>query len=731
MSKFSDWASEILSESNLPSDEFTWTTGDNYGLDGFQFDVSYGEGSEQAARLPEVKGLSGLPDGLVADEQMDDLSFFEDAEMQADEGGFDLGGMIDENDYFTDKEASPVVDLSWLHAEQDPDRLPEQPHDFVEDLEAQWKGARSFNLIPNVDKKVSEYEAWLKKPVVATGTRTAEEVKEAILRAIRRSHYGHDLNDIKAEVVATLGHDAIRTRSAMQVIESEHGLAGTVFVRASAFPGIKNGKWVDKLKRVARTARYVITDDQAVADKLGMQMVPQVPWDEALAFYAPKLKAAGYKVASKGDPKAVLQAAFFAGPQRAHVPEGHKPIEVKAADRVTSKAALEAFKKAPKVERQVMASPEVRHAEAKRQKALVQIAKWVRAGKLTQEDALRLRASSADYVDVMRTAEALVAAVGSKGVYDGMGKNATIARQSVWKTLEAKEAELQAGLRKKLSSYLGKAVKAGLLTVDESRRILAMDKPVHDLERIAAAAVQMAQQNRKVKRTATVPAKEYAGAKFEAAPMTRKAVEDFSAEDKRILAASKRSGIKATEFYSLVKWARKEMAEGWAGRDLDALLEARWSPSLLKAAKKLLRALRDEYEGLSGHLYVDAGAYASVNGTKGCDKGASRHRTNQIKFVMAMGRCAGCSFARALPDGTTKCSNYNKILIDEPPVENVKAYQKENIRLANASDSERTAALFDPGEYNLSSPLEDDLSLAESASVEQIGEVLFGGMQVE
>lgn len=50
-------------DSSLPADDFTMTDGYNYGLDGFQFDTDYGSGVVDGARLPEVQGLAGLPDG--------------------------------------------------------------------------------------------------------------------------------------------------------------------------------------------------------------------------------------------------------------------------------------------------------------------------------------------------------------------------------------------------------------------------------------------------------------------------------------------------------------------------------------------------------------------------------------------------------------------------------------------------------------------------------------------
>ena len=64
-------------------------------------------------------------------------------------------------------------------------------------------------------------------------------------------------------------------------------------------------------------------------------------------------------------------------------------------------------------------------------------------------------------------------------------------------------------------------------------------------------------------------------------------------------------------------------------------------------------------------------------------------------------------------------------------VENVNKHQQENIRLANCSDSEKTASLFvnnyDPSEFALS---QEKLVLDETPSNETLEGVLFGGFEI-
>ena len=165
-----------------------------------------------------------------------------------------------------------------------------------------------------------------------------------------------------------------------------------------------------------------------------------------------------------------------------------------------------------------------------------------------------------------------------------------------------------------------------------------------------------------------------------------------------------------------------------AGEEFDSLLRARFGTAVIKAAEKSLKKIRAKYEGLSGFLYVDAGAYASQKGTKGCKEAAPKHRTNALKFVLGMKRCASCT-----KQGDGVCQEYNKILVSKPPVKNPKAYQKKAIYMANAPDQEVTASLFtDPStEFQLGGTHMDDIQLEDVPSTKTLSNVVFGGMEVD
>ena len=159
------------------------------------------------------------------------------------------------------------------------------------------------------------------------------------------------------------------------------------------------------------------------------------------------------------------------------------------------------------------------------------------------------------------------------------------------------------------------------------------------------------------------------------------------------------------------------------------LLATRFSQEVLKSHGDRISSIRSEHEGISGHAYVDASAYLT-KGTEGCDKGALVHRANQIPAVMKTAKCGTCVF-----NSGGSCQKYNKPIVASVNeiVENPKSYQREMIRLANASDSEQTASLFvnnyDANEFNLTA--NQDVSVNEDApSSDKLGEILFGGFDV-
>ena len=147
----------------------------------------------------------------------------------------------------------------------------------------------------------------------------------------------------------------------------------------------------------------------------------------------------------------------------------------------------------------------------------------------------------------------------------------------------------------------------------------------------------------------------------------------------------------------------------------------------------MLKEIQAAHEGISGHVYVDAGAYESAKGTEGCDRGADRHRTNAIPYVLRIAKCDSCVFCSQ--DGG--CQKYNKPLIASPGdvVEDPTAYKKAAIRQADATDAETTASLFaggyDPSEFGLHNAGMDDIGFAEAPEHEELGGFVFGGLLLD
>ena len=180
----------------------------------------------------------------------------------------------------------------------------------------------------------------------------------------------------------------------------------------------------------------------------------------------------------------------------------------------------------------------------------------------------------------------------------------------------------------------------------------------------------------------------------------------------------------------MLRWARQQMSEGMAGKDLTQLLQIRFTKGLRKAAQHLLEDVRKEHEAVSGHLYVDASAYATPKGTEGCEEGAKRHRTNDLRFVMAMSQCGSC-----VCNSNGSCTKYAKQLMEPLSVEERTNFQRDMMRQVEATDAEVTASLFapthDPQEYSLVAE-SNNLSLSEEApEFEDVGNVFFGGIEIE
>ena len=819
---------------HLPTDLFTPTEGSTYLLDGYP-DTAYGEGTDRKWENASVRGLAGIPDGVVGG----DAGWEKAAAINYE--GFTLPEELEAEDH------ADLVDHTWLDPEQpqDPNRLPKTPHVAVPELEEAWgKNRRTdgIRLVAAVDKDKAEYEASLRSESKKASA-PKSKVADAVARAWRRVTAGTSIRDVGTELATALGDDAHRAKAAFDEMRREAGLVGKVYIRADAYPKCANGTWNDTVRKTACDAQYVQSKPECdgcvmaqqgrCATFGGRRLVAEVPYDDALRVYGPRIAAAGVRIAS-GDPKEAVRRGLLEAARRAarsDVPETNfhvvsdaeaarplraasAPVAIRTPDEVRRERALtSAHRMVDRYVRDGMVGRDdaahlvrtvtdpvefARRAAAlaarprqasgytgadndlvvqasdrglsstrtpvvsrddDRRRVHAAVDRWHREGLLTEDAARNLVASKADPADVAKAAAELISAAGHPvPVYDGVaqqdartttrvgtGRRARdVTDADVWRDLRDAEGralraqkvvERVAADRERAStrasrraSTIARKVAAVVAEIDRGVRGSALAGFIHrtiapDEVREASVALDPV-----LRRTAALSggpskARDYVGPKYEQAPQfARTASEPGHGEVPR-----------------LVRWARRLMAEGVAGSELDHRIAARFASGVRTAGTDVVAALRREHEGLSGHVYVDAAAYATKTGTAGCEEGGRLHRTNAVPAVLEMPtKCGGCVHRTARKDGTASCSVYGKPLVRSASdvVADPSRHQRDMIRLADAPDQEATASLFantyDQSEFNLGQDTElDNVVVDDMPDPEAVGEYLFGGIELE
>lgn len=369
-------------------------------------------------------------------------------------------------------------------------------------------------------------------------------------------------------------------------------------------------------------------------------------------------------------------------------------------------------------------------AQAQAESVRRAVSRWVSGGLLSRDDAARVLASKAPPIELLRTAASLVgkSRISSFSGYANL-VDEDVSREVAWERLrqaEARskvasqriEAELQERRQKSIQERLAK------ITAEAQRGV-----PSTSLQRLAArlfngeeireVAPQLKQILTSVKTGA--PIRAYQGVAYQAAPPVNTA----------------KDGEHPVVVARLLRWARRQMSDGFVGRNLDHLIQAKFSPTVRTASAQALSEIRARHEGLSGKLYVDAEAYASDRGASGCEAGALTHRASSVPSVLQMPRCGTCVHRKVKANGTPACSVYRKPLITEPErSEELEDQRRRLIRLSDGTDAEQTAALFvnnyDPNEFKLdqSASVLDYIPEEDLASDEEVAPALFtfGGM---
>ena len=703
---------DMLGESHLPADLLTPTLGSNYGLDGYP-DMAYGMGVLDGVLDPEHAEAPALPTGLSKGAA---------AEM-------DLEAFL--------KEES-LADLTWLDPsqEQDPDRLPDGASTAIPELVEAWGVNRRTTGIEVTahqrDLNQARYEESLNSRAGKRRKASAKQIQDAVQHAMRRSADGQDINVITREAMESFGEEMDRLAGLLRPVREEHGLAGNVYVRASAYPGYAQGKWSKYIRRAARGAKYVIVSDAELKNATWIQngrcaytgkvAVTEVPWSKALAHYRPILESTGRRVAS-GSPREALKAAFLSTPEKQNV-NTVLPTHTVPADRVSLEEARRAARNHTPT-RKVYDPSKANEARVARL-ADKKIRDLAASGQLSIADRDRLLNSGADAHYRLREAAGLAARAKS-GTYEG----------------DVRAVEATADFHAASRSQLAARRERDIENSEKARLAQRADKVrglVARVEREIERGGRGVYLRKFIART--VP-EEYAREAIKLlAPTFRKtgALEDTPREVKsyegtkfnRNASTARGRSVLAGQVKQAAAWVRRTLNEGFAGSDLDALIQNRFASALLEAARGEIQQVREAHEGLAGFLYVDAAAYASDSGVKGCEDGALKHRANQIPSVRAMDRCASCTLARVREDGSIKCGAYNKTLVPPQDLtgEDIAGIKAANIAASDMTDAEATASLFapsyDPGEFGLvNANLEGiDTHIPET---DKVADIMFGG----
>ena len=596
-------ALDVLGESHIPSDLLVPTLGSKYGLDGYE-DMQYNAGVLEGVLDPDLLPGPALPDGITG------VTIRGAAEMM------DVGDVLKEE---------PLADLHWLaDATQDPERLPVSPVDqSIPELEEAWGTDRRTDGIKvySSDLNRSRYEASLTDDTPSSGKASVRDLLRVVSHAMRRSAAGHSVEAIVEEAVTHMGYEAPRIAKAVEMLRDEHGLAGKVFIRASAYPNYGAGKWRDHLRKHASGAKYVLVseDDLRGATWIqngrcaitGKKAVSEIPWGEAFSHYAPRLEAMGRKASSEDDPKSALRTAFLS-----HPGDSNK------------------------------------------------------------------RTASAQMGLTFMGSE-----MGSGSVY--------LPEQTI------SEGSLPTSFSP---------------VTDDAQHFLSGE------EKMVAAGSREHDGN-------------YQGSVFREAPVSNASVK-LPDHEARMAKAATEGGVSVPEIRGMLRWASQQMSEGFAGKDLNDLIQYRFTDKILRASSGLLSDLRETHEGLAGFLYVDAAAYVSPTGISGCEEGGRKHRANQLRAVSSVGRCVGCTSSRMMEDGTRKCAVYSKVLLDRgdlPP--EIAQVKNANIESADMSDEEVTASLFassyDPAEFGLHNANLESVAVEPAPNLERLGEIVLGGLRWE
>jgi hypothetical protein len=469
-----------MSKSNLPNGGYTLTQGSNYMLDGFHFDTEYNGGVEDRARLPEAKGLSSLPSGMIPMGSEGHTSLPDGVEMEHDLN-------LDE----LTKDASQdihLVDHSWLASEPKPNLEGEKRLEAIyADLE------RGQSESPESQMVIELQDAWGSTStdgisIVPNSARDQKPVKqEDNLSSVpgdkkalyRKLAYGEPLKDVL--MASGLEGDALLNMKSKMA--AEYGLHGRVYIKEEYFPGLFNGRWDEVINKRCATAMYIIpkSPDCAYDRFLGMQVVNKVPYKKAAKALLPKLDSYGVKIASDLDSKGQLKKAFIdiieGRIQRASSSPTWFQTHTDNSDLISLDHARRVLE-ASEQELEVVPSCEEVEA-AKGEKKLARIAsKLIKGGFLEAEQVEAVVALNTPVEARIERLHKLATMPKEKAHFNTFGKEASLHNMTQYggdadphAKFDSKTQRLNAIEAKRAQDKVANLVKAGLVTISEVEKV--------------------------------------------------------------------------------------------------------------------------------------------------------------------------------------------------------------------------------------------------------------------
>jgi len=714
---------DILAEAHLPSDLMTPSLGSNYGMDGYP-DMQYGMGVLDAVIDQDLQPSPAFPTGVQRGASVEAM---------------DLSGVMNEN----------LADLDWLDPSQLPDlgRLPETPESIPELVDAWGVNRRTDGINVASHQTDLAYLRGTSNLVSSKKKATARTIEKVVTHAMRRSIEGQHISRVVKEAAESVGYEMERVVPLLRRVAEDHGLAGKVFIRASAYPGWGTGKWKKHAKKHAKEARYIIVSKRDKEQAIWIQngrcaftgklAVTEIPWKKAYSYYAPRLEATGRKLANS-DFREALKSAFLTSKSQRVARGESLQVQVMPGDNLGIEEAREAFSKSSPSKRETV--------EVSTEYLNNRISTWKKARLLEDHHIQSVMGMKGSNNEKLAAAVKIATAVKSSNFSGGFNRGEDAAQERFDRIVESKRARVSARSEKvnKIASdkraekvkscveevvrYINKGARGETL-----KNIIATSIPREYAEDATSLLLPILKKTgalRESRREAAV----YSGTEFRASQSTKEEVR-LSPRNSAIAKAAKLGGCSVVEIKGMLKTVKKAMSEGLAGKDLDQYLSNRFSNRLIESAKNLVSEEREKHEGLAGFVYVEASAYASPSGTKGCDSGGLKHRANQIPSVRKMARCSSCTMARGMADGTMKCGAYNKILVSSKDLagDDTAKIKRANIKSSNMTDAEATASLFapsyDPSEFGLSNTNLEDVNFS-SVENQKMAEVVFGDWEI-